>query len=206
MGYILMKDVFTITVSGVSGSGKSATVLAIANLLGDASCFYFDDYGEQMQQPEDGLKWIESGANLAEFVLPQFGADVRKLSQGETVISPTGRTVEPAKFIVIEEPFGRGRADISGLVDFSVCIETPMEIALARRILDVAEKWEGEPEQRMLWLAGYLKSYLFEGMRDVYSAINERVKESCDLILDGTQKVENNAMRVVERVTGNKRI
>jgi uridine kinase len=45
-----------IAVCGVSGAGKSSIVRAIAGLLGDASCFYFDDYGEAMQQPADGLR------------------------------------------------------------------------------------------------------------------------------------------------------
>jgi hypothetical protein len=37
-------------------------------------------------------------------------------------------------------------------------------------------------------------------MREVYIAINERVKENSNLVLDGTQTVEENANRVVEAV------
>lgn len=191
---------FVITVSGVSGAGKSSTVRAIAKQLGDASCFYFDDYREAMQQPDDGLRWIAEGADLTAFVLPQFGQDVQKLRQGETVTTPTARRVEPASFLVIEEPFGRGRTDMAGVVDFSVCIETPMEVALARRLLDAVERWDGPVEQRFQWIGTYLNTYLFEGMREVYSAINEGVKERSDLILDGLSPVEQNAQRVVEVV------
>ncbi len=191
---------FVITISGVSGAGKSSTVRAVADLLGNASCFYFDDYGELAQQPEDGLQWIAEGADLTAFVLPEFGRDVRRLKQGETVVTPTGRHIDPAPFLVLEEPFGSGRADMQGLVDFSVCIEVPMEVALARRLLDVVERWEGEAEGRFRWIGGYLHSYLFEGMREVYAAINQRVKESSNLVLDGTQPVEANAQRVLEAV------
>ncbi len=196
---------FVITVSGVSGSGKSSTVRAVAQQLGDASCFYFDDYGEAMQQPDDGLRWIAEGADLTAFALPQFGADVDKLRQGEAVITPTGRRVEPASFLVIEEPFGAGRKDMADLVDFSVCIETPMEAALARRLLEVVERWEGSPEQRMQWIGNYLNTYLFEGMREVYMAINRRVEERCQLTLDGLRPVEENAGRVVEAVRQRRR-
>ena len=125
---------FVITVSGPSGAGKSSTVRAVAQHLGAAACFYFDDYGESMQQPDDGLTWIADGADLASFTLPQFGQDIARLRQGEKVITPTGRHVEPAPFLVIEEPFGSGRTDMKGLVDFSVCIDVPMEVALARRL------------------------------------------------------------------------
>ena len=36
---------YVITVSGVSGAGKSSTVRAIAEQLDKAACFHFDDYG-----------------------------------------------------------------------------------------------------------------------------------------------------------------
>jgi len=196
---------FVITVSGVSGAGKSSMVRAITQQLGDASCFYFDDYGEAMQQPEDGLRWIAEGADLTAFSLPQFGADVRRLRQGEAVITPTGRRVEPASFLVIEEPFGAGRNDMADLVDFSVCIDTPMEIALARRLLDTVERWEGSSEQRMQWIGNYLNTYLFEGMREVYIAINERVKERSQMVVNGLLPVEENARRVVEAVKRRRR-
>jgi len=191
---------FVITVSGVSGAGKSSTVRAVAVLLGNASCFYFDDYGEAMLQPDDGLRWIAAGADLTEFVLPQFGADLRRLKQGETVITPTNRRVEPDAFLVVEEPFGRGRKDMADLVDFSVCLDLPMEVALARRLLDVTERWDGTAESRLQWMNGYLKSYLFEGMRDVYTAINEWVKTNADLVLDATLPIDQNAQTVVEAV------
>ena len=153
-----------------------------------------------MQQPDDGLHWIAEGADLTAFELPRFGEDVRKLREGEAVITPTGRRVEPASYLVIEEPFGSGRKDMAGLVDFGVCIDTPMEVALARRLLDVVERWEGPPEQRLKWIGSYLNTYLFEGMREVYTAINGRVKERSQLILDGLSPVEQNAQRVVEAV------
>ncbi len=89
---------------------------------------------------------------------------------------------------------------MKGLVDFSVCIDLPLEIALARRLLDVVEHWEGPAEERFRWIGQYLNTYLFQGMREVYAAINEGVKAASDLILDGTQPVEENAKRVVDAV------
>lgn len=191
---------FVITVSGPSGAGKSSTVRAVAQQLGTASCFYFDDYGESMQQPEDGLTWIADGADLTAFTLPQFGQDIARLRQGGKVITPAGRHVEPAPFLVIEEPFGSGRTDMNELVDFSVCIDVPMEVALARRLLEASDKWSGTAEERLQWMNNYLKTYLFEGMREVYIAINERVKEHSHLLLDGLQSVEQNAQRVVAAI------
>jgi hypothetical protein len=41
----------------------------------------------------------------------------------------------PSEFIVIEEPMGRERAEMASLIDFVAVIETPLEIALTRRLL-----------------------------------------------------------------------
>ena len=197
---------FVITVSGVSGAGKSSTVRAIAEQLGNAVCFYFDDYGEAMKQPDDGLAWIAAGADLTEFVLPEFARDLQALCEGQVVTTPNGRRVEPAPFLVVEEPFGNGREDMASLVDFVVCIDLPMEIALARRLLEAMEIWGGEASERLQWMVGYLRSYLFEGMREVYISINERVKQNSHLVLDGMQPVEHNAKTVVAALEARRRV
>ena len=44
--------------------------------------------------------------------------------------------------IVLEEPFGRERAEIADLIDFVVCIDLPLEIALARNAEFTAVKQE----------------------------------------------------------------
>ena len=156
-------DTIVITVSGPSGSGKSSLVRALAEAIGDSSCLYSDEYGEGMHQPPDGAAWIREGADLSEFRLPAFGADVTRLKQGEPIVTPAERTVMPAKVLIIEDPFGRGCEDMKDLVDLSVCIDVPMEIALARRLLESFEKWGGTPEERVSWATNYLKSYLMRG-------------------------------------------
>jgi len=56
-------------------------VKAVAELLGTSACMYFDDYGERMVQPPDGMEWIAAGGDLAAFELPEFG-HIFLLSQG----------------------------------------------------------------------------------------------------------------------------
>lgn len=195
-----MSSTVVITVSGPSGAGKSTLVRAIADAIGNASTLHFDDYGEAMEQPPDGAAWILAGADLSDFRLPAFGADVARIKDGNSIETPAGRTVVPAQYIIVEDPFGRGRCDMKDLVDLSVCIDIPMEIALARRLLESFEKWGGSPELRVDWAKNYLNSYLFESMRDVYIAINEGVKSQCDLVLDGCLSVEQNVARVLRRI------
>ncbi len=133
----------------------------------------------------------------------QFTNDVpqRAAPKGMPIITPVGRTVVPAQHLIIEDPFGRGRDDMKDLVDLSVCIDIPMEIALARRLLESFDQWSGTPDERIGWAKNYLNSYLFESMRDVYIAINEGVKSQCDLVLDGCVPVNQNVERVLHQLT-----
>jgi len=57
-----------------------------------------------------------------------------------------------------------------------------------------------QPDDGLQRIGTYLNTYLFQGMREVYIAINEGVKAKSDLVLDGTLPVAANARRVIEAV------
>lgn len=97
----------------------------------------------------------------------------------------------PKRFIVLEEPFGRERTAMKGIIDFVVAIDVPLEIALARRLLRTAE-WPGfldHPRELAEAMHSYVQSYLHIG-RELYIAINEQARKGCDLILDGMQPID----------------
>ena len=86
--------------------------------------------------------------------------------------------VSPADFILFEEPFGRARFEISKLVDFSVHLDLPADIALARAVLRQKENG-GDP-------IAFVERHLREGLSDFFRMQAEAGKESTDLVLDAT--------------------
>jgi uridine kinase len=126
---------FVIALSGPSGAGKSTVVRNLVARLGDAMALYLDDYEASSTYPAME-RWLADGADPNQFQTPQLSADLRALRDGQAIRLPhNGQVAQPARVIVLEEPFGRERAEVAGLIDFVICVDLPLEIALARKML-----------------------------------------------------------------------
>jgi hypothetical protein len=133
--------------------------------------------------------------------------------RGDSVVSPIdGASILPSEFIVIEEPMGRERAEMATLIDFVAVIDTPLEIALTRRLLrdlgpisleDIEKATKEQLAEGVVQIVIYLKDYLsgyLDAGRDLYIAAQERAKENCDLVLDGSQSIDELAQQLVTAV------
>lgn len=198
---------FVIAISGVSGAGKTALVSKVADFLGDAVVLHFDDYRSVAKYPEypsDMPKWIEKGKDLDAWEIPQLLDDLKALREGKTISLPDKREVKPARFIVLEEPSGRERIGLRELIDFVVLLDLPLEIALARKVVqdlgrcltDIPSDKLAEAVQRGI---DYYSHYPLA--REYYLTCVERVSQDCDLVLDGTRPAEELAHKVVAAVT-----
>src|SRR3712207_3235913 len=128
-------EVAVIAVAGPSGSGKTTLVQYLAVLLGHATQVYFDDYAVVSTYPADMAHWLATGADPNQWQTPRLAEDVQALRAGSAVVHPDGTTVlQPTRYIVMEEPFGRERREMAPLIDFVAVIDVPLEIALARRL------------------------------------------------------------------------
>ena len=97
---------------------------------------FFDDYEESSVMPEDFQSWFDDGADYDAFVTPLFTEHIRLLKDGKAVTSPVnGSAIEPAKYIVVDAPLGRVHTDSGKYFDFMVFIDTPLDVAMARRLL-----------------------------------------------------------------------
>jgi len=188
---------YIIAISSASGGGKTTLVKSAADVL-KGTALFFDDYAPVSECPPDLKKWVEDGADVNEWKTPRFAQDLAALRSGEDIVSPIdGGSVLPSEFIVIEEPMGRNRAEMADLIDFVAVIETPLEIALARRLSrdlghlpleDIEEATKEQLAEGIVQIATYLKDYIsgyLDAGRDLYVAVQEQAKENCDLVLDG---------------------
>ena len=187
----MSNPIFVIAIAGHSGAGKSTVIEALVSRLGNANSLSLDAYESSSTYPA-AAKWIKDGADPNRFQTPQFDADVRALKNGKSIIHPqTDEEMSAKSFLIIEEPFGRERDSLHNLIDFVVYIDTPLEVAYARKLLRKSDflPWEDNPSVFINNLRENLLWYLRVG-RSFYGAVGSRVKKNCDLIVDGTFSTE----------------
>jgi uridine kinase len=189
-------NTFVVAFAGHSGAGKSTLIEKLSSLTGNANILRIDNYDSSSVLPS--IKWIEDGADPNDFRTPQFFSDILSLKNGNCILHPeTNKEIKPAGFLFIEEPFGRGREAINELIDFSVYIDVPLEIALARRLLRMSSlisqgNSEVTIEEHLLW-------YLGAG-RNFYIAVERSARKKCDLIVDGTLSTDEIAMVISQMI------
>jgi uridine kinase len=189
-------DFFSIAVSGSSGSGKSSLVKELSNILPDSVTLFFDEY-----RPD----------------YDKLTADLATLKKGHSITHPlTATVVEPARFIILEEPYGRTRSGMSSLVDFLIFIETPLEICLARVLLraindSLVKDFQSphsplndgsldsinpdlllrdiSPDKTLDTVSWLLENYLTHHRQQYLDHISQLIPDS-DLVLDGTLPID----------------
>jgi uridine kinase len=202
---------YVIAIAGTSGAGKTSLVKQVAALLDDAVTFYFDDYSEY---PDDIMQWLRDGADLKQWHSPKMVEDLRALKLGKAITPPElahkhrqaigevsfNGVLKPARFIIVDEPFGRERPGMNELVDFVVGLNTPLDIALARKLLrdidyHLAGVFSGD-------LIAYIKDILLDYpiTRELYLAAGEVAGHHADLAVDGAKPIEELAREVVIKI------
>jgi len=196
----LTASTFLIAIAGHSGAGKSTLVKELAVRLGGAITLGIDDY------PSDSYpratEWIERGADPNEFQTPQFFEDVRALMAGKAILHPeTKQELIPTPFVIIEEPFGRGRAAFREQINFLVYMDIPLEVAYVRKLLRKSDflPWEDNPPIFMQHLRENLEWYLRIG-RTFYLAVSEIARQDCDLIVDGIQSTGQGVEEIIGKI------
>ncbi len=194
---------FIIGVSGTTGAGKSTLVKELAFRLDNAACLAFDAYKETTVYPADMMEQLAKGGtmDLHKIESPEFLQDLLTLKSGRSVVDPCGRKIASTEFVVVEEPFGRQRSETASVLDLVAFIETPLDIALARRIVrDIQEEYTDVPaSEALVMVEEFLQSYL-GGMRAAYHTISCSASEGADVVLDGLRPVEELAQEVLNRI------
>lgn len=164
---------YIVSISAVSGGGKTTITNRLKELLPKCTALYFDEY-DFNEQPEDICDWVERGADYSEWNLFPILNDLSAL------INSKEKSLD---YILLDYPFSRLHRALSNLIDFSIFIDTPLDIAMARRVLRDYKDSSIEDIFREF------NTYLSRG-RYAYLSMLNKERNSCDAIIDGSDPIE----------------
>ena len=191
------RPVKVIGISAVGGGGKTAVTRRLVDILGDAVALHFDDYDDSNVHPEDLHRWFRDGADYDAYETPIFTCHLQALKAGRSTCHPIGGSVVgPASYVVADAPLGRAHSDSGRFIDLMVFVDTPLDIAMARRALrDLGRETEWTADEALQRVKSELSGYE-AGARPIYEHFQQRIRAGSDLIVDGTLSID----LIVERI------
>lgn len=187
-----MMKPYVITINAVSGGGKTALAKLIRESLPASALFCFDDFNETNIIPEDFYEWSQRGAPPLEIDCPGMGEAVEQALHQEAL-----------KYVVLDCPLGREHPRFSKLIDLAIFIDTPLDVAMARRILrDHTSAPDVFPKARLKQLRAEMTHYLEKARYPYLEAYKQ--KNTSDLVLDGWSPLENLRDQVLAKIMSDK--
>ena len=153
-----------IAIAAVTAGGKTTTVKRVKKKLPNVQTLYFDDY-EFEGAVDDFYQWVLDGADYNIWNLKPLEKDILKIKNA-------------------------GNCEIRKYIDVAVFIDTPLDIALARRILRDMCDVSGEE------IRSDLRRYL-EYARVAFVQMQKDILPSSDYVIDGTESMESITEKII---------
>ena len=177
-----------IAVSAVTAGGKTTAVNAVKKKLPRCASLHFDDYSFE-GEVEDFHQWVLDGADYNVWDLSPLKADIEKIIRSGAY-----------DYLLLDYPFAYRNDLIKDYIDCSVFIDTPLDIAMARRILrDMKNASADEIREEMNVYLNYARIAYVQMLKDI--------KPSSDYVIDGVQDLEYITMELLDIIMnrGNKK-
>ena len=170
-----------VTLNAISGGGKTTVTKEIVDRLENSRAIYFDAYDGVDKNVPDIRQWVEDGADYNLWNLQDMADDISGLL-----------AESKCEYIILDYPFAYKHEQIAQFIDLSVYIDTPLDIALARRILRDASAQGGIDS-----LLRKLDKYLHK-RSDYHHA--QALSQDSDITVDGSLKPSAIADIIIEKI------
>lgn len=166
-----------IAIAAVTAGGKTTAVNEITRRLPNAQSLHFDAYQFE-GEVGDFYRWVQNGADYNVWNLAPLEKDIIKI-MGEG----------NCDYLILDYPFAYCNTQIEKYIDLAFFINTPLDIALTRRILRDMGDASGDE------IRNNLRGYL-DYERVAYVQMLGDILPSSDYVVDGTGSRET----VVENI------
>lgn len=132
---------------------------------------FFDEYFEG---PDNYIEWARRGGNYNEWKLQPLISDLKMILNNKD---------HSFEYILLDYPFAYLNNEMKEYLDLAIFIDTPLDVAMARRIL--RNHINTTTEEIKIDLESYLS-----GAREAYVAMLNTVKPNSDIVIDGLLEKE----------------
>ena len=170
-----------IAIVAVTAGGKTTLVNAIKDKLTRTASLHFDDYSFD-GEVNDFYKWVSDGANYNVWDLSPLKADIEKIINSDRY-----------DYLLLDYPFAYQNKMIKDYLDCCIFIDTPLDIALARKVL--RDMKESSADDIRYEMDVYLKY-----ARIAYVQMLQDILPISDYVIDGTKELKiiiNEAVEII---------
>ncbi len=185
---------YVVGISSVSGGGKTTIAKELCRDLPNSVGLFFDDFDDTTVHPDDFYQWVVDGGDYNAWQTPGI---VKQLE--------VFKSDREHDYVVFDAPLGRAHEATGRFIDLMVYIDTPLDVAMARRLLrDYQPEGADSPERLISGLRDDLSHYL-EKARLPYLEMATGVKPRCDIVLDGTLDPKALVAKIVDALPSDRR-
>ena len=170
-----------ISIAAVTAGGKTTTVNELKRQLSNVQTLYFDNYTFE-GEVNDFYQWVLDGADYNIWNLSPLEKDILSIKE-------SGRY----DYLILDYPFAYCNKQIGKYIDTAIFIDTPLDIALARRILRDMDKASGEE------IRGDLKRYL-KYARAAFVQMQKDILPSSNYVINGTNSTDVIVKDIIKRI------
>jgi len=172
-----------IAVAAVTAGGKTTLINKTRERLPGAQSLHFDDYTFE-GEVEDFRQWVLNGADYNVWNLAPLEEDILKICAAGN-----------CEVLLLDYPFAYLNDRIAPYIDRAVFLDTPLDIALCRRVLrDMADASGDEIREGM--------EFYMTRARLGYTQMLKDVLPSSDEVIDGTLDMEEKIEALIRIING----
>lgn len=171
-----------IAIAAVTAGGKTTIVNEIKKQLPRVKSLHFDDYSFE-GEVDDFYTWAMEGADYNVWNLSPLVKDIREIKENSD-----------CEYLLLDYPFAYCHNEVKEYIDCAVFIDTPLDVAMARRVLrDMKEATGEEIRQDMEMYLKYARIAYVQMLKDILSV--------SDYVIDGTKELEEKVKEIIEVIT-----
>lgn len=180
---------WVIAICGTMGSGKSTLAEHAALALPDCAVVFEDDHNRMTERSlADIERWFSRGGPVDEFDLSNVIAQLTKLCP-DKLMNVVANHASAHRIVLLETHFGRLHSGLRPWIDFQVWINTPADIAVARKVMQLSQQMTQQnppvPDSDGLrWIEKFCSGYLTT-TRKLFNLQRQQVGELSDVTIDG---------------------